>query len=183
MADLIKDEGLKFLQDKQFDRAVEEAAKAIEIAPKYGKVYAFRASIYYDTGQYDKAIKDINMLISLEPNNEGHLLYRAIAYLDLGDFQLAIRDLDRAIELNSKYADGYSMRASVYASKFKNYTQAIKDMDRVIELRTKADDYYSRSLYYHMGIDENRRISDLQIAARLGHREAQNILKGKGLGW
>jgi tetratricopeptide (TPR) repeat protein len=94
-----------------------------------------------------------------------------------------LRIFSKAIELNPQYAAPYHERGVAYVS-LGNYQQAIKDFSKAIELEPQvAKVYYIRGLAYDILGNGQQSIKDIKIAARLGHKKAQDFLKSKDIVW
>jgi tetratricopeptide (TPR) repeat protein len=53
---------------RQFDQAISDYTKALEIAPRLAVAYYKRGNVYYYTkGQYDQAISDYTTAIEIDP--------------------------------------------------------------------------------------------------------------------
>ena len=63
----------------QFDNAVSDYSKAIEISPSLAVAYQNRGSAYYQKGQIDAAMPDYNKAIELNPGF-------STAYQDRGEY-------------------------------------------------------------------------------------------------
>jgi tetratricopeptide (TPR) repeat protein len=100
----------------QFDAAIRDYDKAIELRPSYPQAYNNRGSAYKKKRQFDAAIRDFDKAISLEPNTPLYYYNRGNAYSGLSQYKRAIADFDKAIELNGLYAEAYHNRAIDYFS-------------------------------------------------------------------
>ncbi len=95
----------------------------------------------------------------------------------------AIDAYTKAIKLKPYYADAYVNRGTVY-DLIGNHQRAIEDYNKVIHLKTDYPlAYYNRGLAYGKLGNYQQKINDYKIAARLGHKDAQNILTKKGIQW
>ncbi|MBI4619075.1 MAG: tetratricopeptide repeat protein [Desulfobacterales bacterium] len=66
----------------------------------------------------------------------------------------------------------------------KEYQDAIYAFNRVLELDPKdAKAYYNRGISYKKLGNLQQAFSDYKVAARLGLKEAQDFLRGKGMDW
>ena len=83
----------------QFDEAISDYNKAIEIDPKYAKAYNNRGWVYHREGLYDKAISDYNKAIVINPRYAQAYVNRGVAYYRKGDNENACSDVIRACEL------------------------------------------------------------------------------------
>ena len=65
------------LTKSQYDKAISDYTKAIEINPRFAEAYYNRGLAYGKKGQYDKAISDYTKAIEINPrfaeayNNRG----------------------------------------------------------------------------------------------------------------
>ncbi len=71
------DRGFAFYEKGQYDQAIADYDKAIEINPKLAMAYNNRGLVFDGTGQFDRAIADYNKAIEINPefsiayNNRG----------------------------------------------------------------------------------------------------------------
>ena len=54
------DRGMALWKKGEYDAAIAEFDKAIELNPQYGKAYYYRANAYYDDHQYSRAWDDVH---------------------------------------------------------------------------------------------------------------------------
>jgi len=83
----------------QYNEAIDECNKAIELDPDYTWSYHLRAYAYIAKGEFDLAIADCSKAIDLEPWEAHFYLERAHAYIDKGQYALAIADFEECISL------------------------------------------------------------------------------------
>lgn len=102
------EQGNALLDSGQYEQAILEFTKAIELDPAYTKAYSERAYAYYQKGEYEKALSDCNKIIELGPENDfsASMSYynRGLAYKSLGQKAEAIADFEKSIELNPSSA-------------------------------------------------------------------------------
>ena len=65
--------GHVYLNQRQYNLAIDEYTKAIALDPQYGKAYNNRGLAYYRNLQYDLALSDYNKAIALIPNEDFYL--------------------------------------------------------------------------------------------------------------
>jgi tetratricopeptide (TPR) repeat protein len=118
--------GLTYGKKGQYDRAISDFNKAIELNPKYAMAFNDRGVAYFYKGQCDKAISDYNKAIEIDPEYYKAYSNRGNAYLYKGQINQAIPDYNKAIELNPGYALAYNNRGNVYLNKGQ-FDQAISD--------------------------------------------------------
>jgi Tfp pilus assembly protein PilF len=176
--------GLAYEHLGNYRQAIEDYDKSIEINPNFHvRAYYNRGVAYTMLGNYPQAIEDYNKAIESYPKYEEAYFNRGCAYAILGNNKQAIGDYDKAIEINPKKVDPYVNRGNAYA-RLGNYQQAIGDYDKAIEINPKyADAYFVRGgAYWQLG-NKQLAIEGLKTAARLGHKNAQDLLKSQGMGW
>ena len=59
MAAFYHNRGIAYLGKEQYDQAISDFSKAIEIDPRYGEAYYKRGRSHYLKKEYDKSWKDI----------------------------------------------------------------------------------------------------------------------------
>jgi tetratricopeptide (TPR) repeat protein len=66
-AEAYNDRGVAYGRKGQYDQAIADYNKAIEINPRGAMTYKNRGSAYYHKGQIDKGISDFNKAIEIDP--------------------------------------------------------------------------------------------------------------------
>ena len=147
-AKIYNDRGLAYHFLKDYQRAIADFDRAIELNPRYVWAYGSRGWVYRFLKDYQRAIADFDRAIELNPKYAWAYGSRGLAYHFLKDYQRAIADFDRAIELNPKYTWAYGSRGRAYQV-LKDYQRAIADFDRAIELDPRnAWTYEQRGTVY-----------------------------------
>ena len=82
-----------------YDRAIADFDRAIQLKPDYAEAYANRGWAYNNKGDYDRAIADFDRAIQLKPDYALAYANRGLAYNDKGDYDRAIADLKIAAGL------------------------------------------------------------------------------------
>ena len=160
--------GFAYLNKKEYDKAISDFTKAIEIDPNYPFAYANRGLAYTYRKDLTRAILDYNKAIELEPKLAVYT-NRGCAYANQGNISQAISDFTKAIELNPNDAYAYTNRGLAYASQ-KNFAQAISDSAKAIEINPKyAEAYYSRGLAYCGTKEYDKAQQDMHKAQELGY--------------
>jgi len=140
--------GVTYKAHEDYQRALADLDRAIELNPQYTDAYHNRGAIYLDLKDYSRAVVELDRAIELNPKDALAYSNRGIAYRSLKDSQRALADLDRAIELDPKDAYAYYYRGRTYYA-LKDYERTIEDCTRAIELDPKdADTYYRRGYAY-----------------------------------
>ncbi|MDZ4738333.1 MAG: tetratricopeptide repeat protein [Alphaproteobacteria bacterium] len=88
-----------YKQQEEFDSAIRDCDRAIELNPDYSDAYFSRAKIYFHKHDYDQAIGDFSQTIRLEPKAFGAVTLRGMTYARKGDYDRAIADYTKALQL------------------------------------------------------------------------------------
>jgi len=126
--------GLDLYFKKEYEKAIEENNKAIDLIPDDINAYVNRGTIKQAIKLYDDALKDYDKAISLVADDSDIYFNRGILNFKLLLFDKAIADFNRAIELQPSDADAYCYRGNV-KNDCKLYEEAIKDYDKAIEIK------------------------------------------------
>jgi len=120
--------GLAYLEQKQFDEAISEFTKVIEMKRALPEAYYNRGLAYAKKNDADHAIADYSKAIELNPRDADTYFNRGLAYYKKDNLEEAIADYTKVIELNPRDGDVYYNRALAYSKK-KEYDAAWKDVE------------------------------------------------------
>jgi tetratricopeptide (TPR) repeat protein len=154
-------------QQEDYECAIENYTKAIEVNPDYAEAYGGRGWAYLNQGNYDKSFEDCDMAVKLEPDFVEALTCRGLSYSLREDYQRIFADCNKAIELKPDYAEAYDCRGIAYRLQ-KKYALAIQDSDKAIELKPDlARAYVNRGQIYRESGDNGQSIKDFAKAIEL----------------
>lgn len=120
-------------QARNYDLAIEDFTKAIELDPYNASAYRERGRVYAQKGDYNSSISDYDRAIQINPNFSAAYNNRGNSHSFKRDYEKAIADFDRAIEINPNFADAYYNRALVHIENRSN-DLAIADLEEVLRL-------------------------------------------------
>ena len=159
--------GIDYGEKGEYDLAIEDFTKAIELKPDYEIAYNNRGAVYRAKGEHDLAIKDCNEAIQLKQDYAEPYSNRGAAYRNKGDYDCAIKDYDMAIKLKPSFVEAYYNRGLAYHEK-SELDIAIKDYSKAIELNPKLfHPYNNRGNAYLQKRDFDRAIEDYSKAIEL----------------
>ena len=139
------DRGIAYAEKGQFDQAISEYNKALEIGPKSAGAYYNRAIAYGGKGQIDQAIDDFTKALEIDSRDAGAYYYRGVAYSSKGQFDWAIADFTKALEIDSRDAGAYYNRGIAYYFK-KEYDKSWKDIYKAQDLGYKIPSTFLENL-------------------------------------
>ena len=142
--------GFKYFRKGQFDQAISNFNKAIELDPGVTLCYFARGQIFLAKEQIDNAISDFNKTIELNPYYTDAYIFRGSAYFKGGQLDKAIVDYNKVLEMEPDNTDIYNLRGNAYYIKGQ-IDRAIADYTRAIELNPGlAAAYYNRGSTYNI---------------------------------
>ena len=153
---------------KNYNAAIADFNKTIEINAKFSWPYLNRALAYERQKRHDEAIADFTKAIDLDPNYASAYNGRAWNYYQLGKFDEALVDIDRALKLAPNDANYYDTRACVYMG-MKRYDAALDDLEKALVLSPEGWIYHRRGEVYKLMGNDTKAQADFDKATELGY--------------
>ena len=153
---------------KDYEKAIADYNKTIELNPKFSWPYLNRAIAYGRLKRWDEAVVDYGRAIELDTNYADAYNGRAWSYCQIGKFEEALLDANKALELKPNEANFFDTRAGAYAG-LKRYEEALADMDKAIKLSPEGWLYHNRGKIYLLMGDETKAQNDFDKARKLGY--------------
>jgi len=125
--------GLAYLNIGNFEKAISDYKKALEIEPTHADAYWGLGNIYYLKGEYKKSISEYSTALKFKPDEPGIYYNRGLAYLKIGEIDKAISDWNSVLELNPFDIESYRNRAYAFFIK-KDYKKALQDIKKIQRL-------------------------------------------------
>ena len=138
--------GFAHFARSQYELALADFSKAIELDPDSRVAYYNRGVVYFDLGRLPPAITDFTKAIELGLSGKGSYHLRGVALGKQGLYDLAIEDLNKALEIDPRDASIYTNRGILFLLKGQ-FKQTLSDLTRAIELGPKDPALY----YFHLG--------------------------------
>ncbi|WP_250973236.1 GUN4 domain-containing protein [Anabaena sp. PCC 7938] len=106
--------GDEFVNNQNYQGAITNYSKALQINPRNAQIYFKRAEIHHQLGNFQDAINDYSQAIYINPKDAYSHNNRGIIYYELGYIDYAINDYEEAIRINPKEAVVYFNLAITY---------------------------------------------------------------------
>jgi tetratricopeptide (TPR) repeat protein len=144
--------GSAYAQQGNFNQALADYNRSIEINPRFADAFFNRGVVYDRTGDVDHAIKDYDQAIDISPDYADAYNNRGDVFSRMGEYDQAMLDFNKAIAIAPNYAGAYFNRGLIY-SKQANFIRAIAEYNKAIQFNPSyADAYYNLGLSYsHQG--------------------------------
>ena len=162
-----------YLGNKQYNSALADLNKSIELRPDYAEALNNRGVILSEYKRYNEAINDLNRAIKLAPNYPEAYNNRGTILLEMKRYQEALHDINKAIELRPRYAQAYYNRGLVFMDEMK-YDLAIKDYEKALEIKPDyAEAIINKAIILKTGNDNEKILADYNKAITASPGEAQ----------
>ncbi len=163
--------GIAYEQAGQFQSAIAEYDKALQIDPKLATILCRRGHARHNIGDYDRAIADFSKAIAIAPKDASPLLARGAAFEAKSMLKQAFDDYSRAIKATKAgiayFARGTAhLRSGDFAPAIDDLTAAIKKQPSLIAA------YQNRAVAYGRSGEQARADADQRRAAELQREQA-----------
>jgi tetratricopeptide (TPR) repeat protein len=172
--------GIAWARMNNFDKAIGDLSKAIQIDFDYSKdgkktarAYFNRGNLYLDKQEWDKALHDFTKSVELNPQNSKVYYNRGNVWSELGETEKALADYSKAIELDPEDHNPYINRALAYGIQ-NEYDKALKDFDRADQLRpNNPETHFNRGLLFMNRGEYDKSIQAFSRTIELNPRDAE----------
>jgi uncharacterized protein (TIGR02145 family) len=174
--------GTMYKNKGDYDQAIANYTKAINLDHNYMMAYDNRGDMHCKKGDYGQAIADYTKAISIDPSYMVAYSSRGNAYYNKGNYNDAIADYTKVIRFNPKDSIVYNNRGNAYYYN-DDYNQAIADYTKAIDLDPNSHIKYNcrGNAYYNKG-DFDQAIMDYTKAISL-EPKAKIIYNNRGLAY
>ncbi|MFH1788871.1 MAG: tetratricopeptide repeat protein, partial [Candidatus Altiarchaeota archaeon] len=97
----------------EFEKAITDATKAIELDPENKTYYISRGHSLFWSRRYVEALSDYSKAISSDPYNSLYYVFRGNTYAKQKLFDDALRDYETAIELDPTNLAAYEKKKNL----------------------------------------------------------------------
>ncbi len=140
--------GEDFMITGNYEDAVDQFSKAIELDPDYTNAYLARAEAYEKLNKLQDAYDDYNRAFVFLPKEEEVAYHLGKLSNELGEYERAMVFLNQATVLSRKFLPAYQEKVQSLIE-LKDYQCAIKVCDTTLSLENNAINYY-----YHGVVSE-----------------------------
>jgi tetratricopeptide (TPR) repeat protein len=130
--------GLDQLHHRNYDAAIAEYTKALEIDPENAEAFDRRGNAYYQKGDLDHALPDFNQALTFNPRSADALLHRALVHMARGFYDLAVVDFNNSLDIVPYVLDGLLNRG-ICQVKLGDHAAAVNDFRLILHLTNHTD--------------------------------------------
>jgi len=139
--------GDKFFEVNQYEDAIQQYTKAIEIDPEYVKAYVTRAAVYEKQEMFVEAAEDYERALVFMTKDEVIHFSAGKAYYKSGELGKALAKLSEAIRRKSNYLEAYQVRVEVYMG-LSRYDAALEDCKKALKIKENEINFYNIGQVY-----------------------------------
>ncbi|MEI7725576.1 MAG: tetratricopeptide repeat protein [bacterium] len=163
-----------YYDNQQYDKAIADFTRSIDIRPKYPDPYFNRGNCYFKTDPA-QAINDYSKGLSLKQDYSRGYNCRGDAYSATGKYDSAILDYGRAIRLEPQYYIAYNNRSAVWF-KLGNYDRVIEDCNNAVKLFPEyAEAWFNLGSVYARKTNYEKAITCFDKASRFKENNYEAI--------
>lgn len=161
--------GLALSDGGNYDEALKDFNKAIELDPLFYEAYANRGTVFEKTGRFNEALADFEKSISLNPYYKIYFA-RAIVFEKQGLFEKARLDYHRAVAMNPAFFEGF-VRLGIIYGRLGSFEKAIENFNEAIKINPNYPwAYGNRGFAFFLTGHYEAALEDLNTAIRLNSR-------------
>lgn len=136
------DDGIELVYKGEFNKAIENFTKSIELKNDWEIPYFYRAVSYQALEEFDNAMIDYSKALSINDRMTDAYYNKAKITLSRKDIpnpdiNKAIEDLNKALELDEKFVDALFAMAAAY-KKLEDYHKALEYLEKLLEIEPQA---------------------------------------------
>jgi len=155
--------GNAWYNKKDYDNALVDYNKAIEINPNYELAFYNRGFAWIAKQDYNRAIADFNKVIEINPNSASAYVSRGSIRRALKEYNTAIVDYNNAIEIDPNYASAYYNRGLAKKENNIDFEGSKQDFEKYLELTADENDIWAKYANYY--IESLNEINDNELFA------------------
>ncbi|MFQ5602348.1 MAG: SpoIIE family protein phosphatase [bacterium] len=97
--------GIKYYKEKDYEKAIDEFKKIVEIYPDYKEAHSILGNAYFRNQMYEDAAESYKLVKRIDPADIAAYENLGVIYANRGDYKLAIREWEKVLELNPERVD------------------------------------------------------------------------------
>ncbi|MCC7307182.1 MAG: tetratricopeptide repeat protein [Acidobacteria bacterium] len=167
--------GILNVQNRNWDDALRESKKSVDLDPNYPTGVQWYASILLDLGRYEEAAVMMQRAHDLDPVSPAISDGLSNTYEAQDDFDAAIENSKRYIELNPAFPGTYRNLGLYYSITGRN-AEAVEQAEKAVQIERSS--YLLAALGYVYG-EAGKREQAMALARELETRFADNSSPGR----
>jgi tetratricopeptide (TPR) repeat protein len=171
--------GVTYARLGNYQRAIKDFDKFIELNPQYVRAYSNRGLAYAKKGQYEEAISDYKQVLKINPDNINAYNYLGYLYIDKEiDLEEGLRLIKKALSLAPENASIIGSLGWAYYKKGM-FDEALEELERAIKLggdKVNLHEHLAKVYEKKEKYEEAMKAWKKVLEINPQHREAQKSL-------
>jgi tetratricopeptide (TPR) repeat protein len=167
--------GEDFFLAGNYQDAVEQFTRAIDLQPDYDKAYLARADAYEKLGMINEAAADYDRATTFLDKKEEVFFHAGRLYYALAEYDKALERLDKSITLKRNYLEPYQVKAKVLLAQ-ERYEEALEIAHIALTLKETTDNFYLHGIVNEKMGNLEAAESDFVNAIAEDHRHVPSLL-------
>lgn len=145
--------GLEYMNNKDYTKALQEFLKAAESGESLDLVYTQMAFCFINLNDYNQAITSVDKAISANPQNLQAYNIKYQIYYTLKNYEMAAQTVRDLIEIKPDMIAAYYTLGSLYYTNLKMPKEAIPQFQKILEIskRQSVEPYYREYSNFFLG--------------------------------
>jgi tetratricopeptide (TPR) repeat protein len=131
-------QGLEHFHHQNYDAAIAEYTKALEIDPENAEAFDRRGHVYFQKGDLDHALPDFNQALTFNPRSADAFLHRGLVHMARGYHDLAVVDLNTSLDIQPYVLEALLNRG-ICLHKLGDPAGAVHDFRTILHLTNHTD--------------------------------------------
>lgn len=171
--------GIEYFKSNQYNKAIADYDKTIQISPNFSHAYLNRALAYERLNLIDNALADYEKAIKISPNDGIAYFNRGVCYSKLNQYDKAIVDFSKNIEIQPTHSMAYFNRGKAFEN-LNVLNNALNDYSKSIELDPNfAMGYFNRGIIFSKLGDEKKAVVDFNSSININNSN-ENVYLARG---
>lgn len=132
---------LFFYKEGEYDQALADIERAINIDDSVAEYFYLEGNIYYDDNVFENAFKSYQTVVDLDNEHLEAILKLSSLELALENYQLALDMVNKALKIDPNYAEAYYLKGFIYLDGG-DTTKAISSFRTAVEVNSDHYDSY-----------------------------------------
>ena len=163
------------IEGKQYDVAIENGKKAVELDGKFVEGYYYISIAYNFKKKFDAVIENLQKALSYDKNHIESWNLIGLAYNAKKEYDTALENLRKAIEIDPSYSTGWFNMGNI-CKQIKEFDKAIENYSKATELAPDhAKAWFFMGSTYFDKKDYHNAIQNLDEAINLDPNLAEDI--------
>lgn len=173
------DAATAYFDDNNFEKAIEQFSKSIELDNENAQAYYMRGLSYSYIRDFDAAITDFNQSLDLSPGNADVYYNRGNAYTNKQQYDDAIKDYSESVSISPQIPEAFFNRANIFYN-LGQYDSAIEDYTSAITINPQyIKAFFNRALAHKTNKQYANSVEDFEQVKRLDPDNVRLIEKAQ----